>query len=167
MSAKAKVAIREARKDEIQLVKRLSVEELPDELNEYERKDTEGAKRVFAERLDKIFRRPGNEMFVANVDGSQEIAGYVWFGTSERPFSEMKTGWIYDILVVPAYRGKGVGEALLKHALEVSRKRGFELTGLMVRANNRVAYSLYEKLDFRPEYVVMTRKESGAPASNS
>jgi ribosomal protein S18 acetylase RimI-like enzyme len=156
---KAEIAIREARKGELPLIRKLSVEELPDELNEFERKDAENAKKVFAARLEELFRREGNEVFVASVDGGTEIAGYVWFGISERPFSDMKVGWIYDLLVVQEHRGKGVGEALLKHALEVSRKRGFELTGLMVRANNKVAYSLYEKLGFRPEYVVMSRKE--------
>ena len=79
----------------------------------------------------------------------------------------MRVGWIYDLLVVPEYRGRGVGEALLKHALGVSRRNGYDLTGLMVRANNKVAYSLYEKLGFKPEHVVMSRKESEFSASNS
>ena len=103
---------------------------------------------------------------MALVGGGPEVAGYVWFGVSDRPFSQMKVGWIYDIQVVPAERGKGVGEALLKHALDVSRRKGFRLAGLMVRANNRVASSLYEKLGFYPEYVVMSRNEQG-PVSTS
>lgn len=164
---KARISIREARKDELPLIKRLSVDELPDELNESELKDVDRAKRVFAGRLEHLFRREGNEVFVASVDGGSDIAGYVWFGVSERPFSDIKVGWIYDLLVLPEHRGKGAGEALLKHALEVSRKRGFELTGLMVRANNKVACSLYEKLGFRPEHVVMSRKESSVSTSKS
>ena len=164
---KPKIAIRLARKDELPLVKRLSVEELPDELNEFERKEAARAKLVFAGRMDEILGRLGNEVYVATVDGEQEIAGYVWFGVSERPFSDMEVGWIYDLLVVPGHRGEGVGEALLRHALGVSRERGHRLTGLMVRANNKVAYSLYEKLGFEPEYVVMSRKETGVSASNS
>jgi ribosomal protein S18 acetylase RimI-like enzyme len=153
------VRIREARKDEIPLIKRLSVEELPDELNEIERREAGVAKMVFAARLEELSRREGNELFVAEVAGSTGIAGYVWFGVSERPFSDLKVGWIYDLLVLPEHRGKGVGEALLRRALEASRKRGFELSGLMVRANNKVAYSLYEKVGFRPEYILMSRPE--------
>ena len=164
----ARITIRVAKNEELSQIKGLSVDELPDELNEYERPHAEEAKKVFARRLDQLLQKGGNEFFVAEVDGAQGIAGYVWFGISERPFSDMKVGWIYDLLVVPTQRGKGVGEALLRHALGVSKKRGFELSGLMVRANNNVAYSLYEKLDFKPEYVLMTRKESGAQsASNS
>ena len=162
------IDIREPTDEELALVKRLSVEELPDELNEYERTQVDRAKRVFAERMDVLLRREGNEVYVAVDRGSGEVAGYVWFGVSERPFSDMKYGWIYDILVLPDHRGKWEGEALLNHALGVSRRRGFELTGLMVRAKNKVAYSLYEKLGFYPEYVVMTKKdEIPPPASKS
>ena len=163
----AKIEIREAGKDELSTVKRLSVAELPDELNEFEREEMDRSKRVFAEKLEVLLRREGNEVYVATVDGASEMAGYVWFGISERPFSDMRVGWIYDLLVVPEYRGRGVGEALLKHALGVSRRNGYDLTGLMVRANNKVAYSLYEKLGFKPEHVVMSRKESELSASNS
>ncbi len=162
----AEIIIREARGDEIALVKRLSVDELPDELNELERPQAEEAKKAFARTMEALLRKEGSEVYVALVGGGPEIAGYVWFGVSDRPFSQMKVGWIYDIQVVPAERGKGVGEALLKHALDVSRRKGFRLAGLMVRANNRVAYSLYEKLGFYPEYVVMSRNEQG-PVSGS
>jgi [ribosomal protein S18]-alanine N-acetyltransferase len=158
----AGLSIREARQSELPLIRQLSVDELPDELNEYERRRIDTVKEVFAKRLEEILSRSGNEIFVAEIEGTPGIAGYVWFGISERPFSDLKVGWIYDILVVPSHRGQGVGEALLSHALKVSRERGFELTGLMVRANNKVAYTLYEKLGFKPEYVVMTRRESDA-----
>lgn len=167
MATRARVSIREARKDELPLIRRLSMEELRDELNEAELKHLDQAQKAFARRLEALFSRKGNEVYVAAVDGSKEMAGYLWFGVSDRPFSGMEVGWIFDVQVVPSYRGKGVGEALMRHALEVSKMRGFEETGLMVRAGNRVAYSLYEKLGFNPEYVLMTRKEKADSASNS
>ena len=88
-----------------------------------------------------------------------EMAGYVWFGVSERPFSGMKMGWIYDIEVLPAFRGKGVGEALMRHAMKLSRERGFDQIGLMVNQKNTVAWSLYEKLGFQTEYRIMGKRE--------
>lgn len=162
-----KIAVRPAKESEVPLLKRLSVEELPDELNELEREDADRAKRVFLGRMEALLAGPGSEMYVATVEEGTEVAGYVWFGVSERPFSDMEVGWIYDIQVLPAHRGKGVGEALLRHALQVSGERGHRMTGLMVRANNRVASSLYEKVGFEPEYVVMSRKETGVSKSNS
>lgn len=141
------------------MIREMTLKSLPEELNESERRDLESAKGYMSTRVDSILQRPGNEMYVASVDGSPEMAGYVWFGAGDRPFSTLRVGWIYDIQVMQAFRGKGIGEALMRHALEISKKRGFSQTGLMVKANNKVAYSLYEKLGFSPDHVMMTRDE--------
>ncbi len=160
------VVIRRAEKSEMGFIRKLSVEELPAEPNERELGQLDRAKAVFGNRLDALFSREGNEFYVAELTEGGGFAGYVWFGVSERPFSGVKIGWIYDIMVLPEHRGKGVGEALLKHALEVSRERGFDEIGLMVNAKNRVASSLYDKLGFRTEYMIMGRSEKEA-VSNS
>ena len=163
---RAKVTIREARKDEVPEIIRLAEKELPDELNEEERSQLEEVRKALALRLHELLTHRGNEFYVAEVEGSPGMAGYVWFGISQRPFSGLKVGWIFDVQVLPAHRGKGIGEALMRHALEVSRKRGFGETGLMVRANNRTAFSLYEKLGFQPEHILMTKRDAG-PVSHS
>lgn len=162
------IKIREAEKDELSRFMRLSAEDLMEELQGFERGDPKAARKVFARRTEAILKREGNEFFVAEVEGTPGAAGYVWLGVSDRPFSETRVGWVYDIRVLPGHRGKGVGEALLRHAMEVSRKKGLPLMGLMVKADNKVAYSLYEKLGFRPDYILMAREGSpSAPASNS
>lgn len=153
------ISVRKAKESELPRIRQLSVEELPAELDDDELKFTQRAKEVFGKRLDALLTRGGNEFYVAQIGADDGFAGYVWFGVSERPFSGMKIGWIYDIMVLPEHRGKGVGEALMRHALKVSRERGFTQTGLMVNQKNRVAWSLYEKLGFETEYRVMNRRE--------
>lgn len=153
----SEVVVREAKKEEMGLIRKLSVDELPSELNEKELMHVERAKEVFGKVTESILARGGNEFYVAESEGA--MAGYVWFGVSERPFSGMKMGWIYDILVLPEHRGKGIGEALMRHAIRVSREKGFEQVGLMVNAKNKVAGSLYEKLGFQTEYRIMSRPE--------
>lgn len=161
------ISIREARENELPLIMKMSVDELPAELSEVELSHLESVKKEFARRLESLLRRGGNEFYVAEARGSPGIAGYVWFGVSERPFSGVQVGWIYDIMVLPTHRGKGVGEALLRHAVRVIRERGFIETGLMVNSKNRVARSLYEKLGFQPQYIIMARDEGQAlPGSN-
>ena len=154
------ITIRKAKDSELPRIRELSIGELPAELDDDELKYVERAKEVFGKRLDALLARTGNEFYVAQVGTDEGMAGYVWFGVSHRPFSDAEIGWIYDILVLPEHRGKGVGEALMRHALKVSKERGFAQTSLMVNAKNGAAWSLYEKLGFQTEYRIMNRKES-------
>jgi ribosomal protein S18 acetylase RimI-like enzyme len=142
----------------------MSLGQLRNELSEYERPLAREAEKVFAERLGTLLGREGNEIYVAE-DGNKMV-GYVWFGISERPFSAMRIGWIYDIEVLPSYRGIGVGRALMTYALELSKNRGFQVAGLMVNAKNKVAFSLYEKLGFQTEYMLMSRQETSSGGTN-
>ena len=154
------ISIRKAKESELPRIKELSIGELPVELDDDELKFTLRAKEVFGKRLDALLSRGGNEFYVAQIGAGDGFAGYIWFGISERPFSGMKIGWIYDIMVLPGHRGKGVGEALMRHALKVSKERGFAQTGLMVNQKNKVAWSLYEKLGFQTEYRLMSRRDA-------
>jgi len=152
------LTIRRASEGEIEEIKRMSARQTILELDEYELQEKERIEKDDLKRLDVFLRRPGNEFYVAATrEGA--MAGYVWFGVSERPFSGIKVGWIYDIEVVPEHRGRGIGEALMRHALKVSKERGFSQTGLMVNQKNEVAWSLYEKLGFQTEYRIMSRRD--------
>ena len=152
------VTIRVAREDELLAIKRLSVKQTILELDEDELKEKERIEKEALQRLDRFYTRPGNEYYVAEAENG-EMAGYVWFGISEKPFSGMRVGWIYDIEVLPAFRERGIGEALMKHALKVGKERGLSETGLMVNQKNRVAWSLYEKLGFQTEYRIMGKRD--------
>ncbi len=158
------VTMRRAREDELPALKELSNKQAILELDEYELQEKERILEDDMQRLDLFYKKEGNEFYVAEAGDSKEMAGFVWFGVSERPFSRNKIGWIYDIEVLPSFRGKGVGEALMRHALRVSVERGLPQVGLMDNARNKVAQSLYEKLGFQTEAKVMTRRE-GNPVS--
>ncbi|MDG7012296.1 MAG: hypothetical protein JRN11_00255 [Nitrososphaerota archaeon] len=103
--------VREARGDEIALAGRLSVEELPDELKEYEWAGTEEAEEASARSMEGRFRRDGNAAYVPEVAGGRGVSRYVWFEGSDRPFSQMKVGLIYGIQVIPSHRRKGRGRS--------------------------------------------------------
>lgn len=55
---------------------------------------------------------------------------------------------IHDIAVLPAFRGKGIGKALLTHIIEDARQRGFCKITLEVRHDNHSAQMLYKSLGF-------------------
>ena len=88
----------------------------------------------------------------------QEIASEISFplvATREENFigyvcaaSLFEEAQILDIAVAPSHRKKGVGEALLKRAVDIARERGAEVILLEVRESNTAAIKLYEKSGF-------------------
>lgn len=57
---------------------------------------------------------------------------------------------ITNIAVLPDYRGKKLGEALLMQAKILAMQHGAVTMTLEVRVSNQVAQSLYRKLGFKP-----------------
>ena len=99
------------------------------------------------ERLLRLVADPAATLLVAR-DGD-EIVGTTTVLVYTTPF------WIKarldEVVVDSAARGKGVGEALVKAALDVGRERGAQVAELQSgRGPNRVAaHRLYERLGFR------------------
>jgi hypothetical protein len=56
--------------------------------------------------------------------------------------------WIGGVGVVPAHRGTGLGEALMRGLIAEARRRGVERLWLEVIVENTAAVRLYEKLEF-------------------
>jgi ribosomal-protein-alanine N-acetyltransferase len=56
---------------------------------------------------------------------------------------------INNVAVRPAYRGRGLGTALMRHVLAEARRLGARRATLEVRSSNQGARRLYERLGFR------------------
>lgn len=56
--------------------------------------------------------------------------------------------WVGQMGVVPEFRGKGIGKALLSSALQQFNQMGFAEAGIHVNKNNQSAASLYESVGF-------------------
>ena len=64
---------------------------------------------------------------------------------------------INNVAVLPQFRGSGMGSAILRHVLDEATRLGAHRATLEVRASNRGALRLYERLGFhaagrRPNY---------------
>jgi ribosomal protein S18 acetylase RimI-like enzyme len=55
---------------------------------------------------------------------------------------------VHDLAVLPGYRGRGIGSALLLAAEETARQRGCCKITLEVRSDNASAYGLYRRCGF-------------------
>jgi ribosomal-protein-alanine N-acetyltransferase len=62
---------------------------------------------------------------------------------------------INTVSVLPPFRGRGIGTAMMRHVLEEGRKLGAKRATLEVRASNAIALRVYERLGF---YVAATRR---------
>ncbi len=78
-------------------------------------------------------------MFIANDD---VVAGYNWTLRSGR------TGWVSMTGVSAAFRGRGLGQAVVLAGMEYLRSRDVEAIELEVDYDNTPARELYLKLGF-------------------
>jgi mycothiol synthase len=61
-------------------------------------------------------------------------------------FAYPDIGWVRQLAVAEAWRRKGIGTALLRHAFGVFRERGHVRAGLAVDGENPNAYAFYEQV---------------------
>ena len=83
-----------------------------------------------------------NEWSAGLRDGQDLIVGFL--GT----WRMVKEAHIVSVGVRKRYRGQGIGELLLRGAIEQAKALGAEVVTLEVRPSNQVAISLYKKYGF-------------------
>ncbi|WP_141434462.1 ribosomal protein S18-alanine N-acetyltransferase [Bacillus sp. 03113] len=77
------------------------------------------------------------------VELDEQVIGYcgAWIVVDE--------AHITNIAILPDYRGKKLGEALLKNVMFVAENMGAKTMTLEVRISNHIAQNLYRKLGFK------------------
>jgi ribosomal-protein-alanine N-acetyltransferase len=96
-----------------------------------------------------LYRRFPETFIVAEENGN--VVGYIMcrveVGLSNIGLPGLvKKGHVVSVAVMPEYRRKGVGGALVTKAMEGMRKYGAKQCYLEVRVTNEEAISLYKKL---------------------
>jgi ribosomal protein S18 acetylase RimI-like enzyme len=99
-----------------------------------------------ADELGAIVSAENSVLFVA-FDGSAVI-GSLTLGLYRIPTGVK--AWIEDVVVDAAGRGRGVGEALNRAALDEARSRGAKNVSLTSRPSREAANRLYRRLGFTP-----------------
>lgn len=99
-----------------------------------------------------LHQRFPETFIVAEENG--EVVGYIMcrmeLGLSNFGFKGLvKKGHIVSVAVLPQYRRKGIGEALVTKAIEGMRLYHAKQCFLEVRVTNTQAISLYKKLGFQ------------------
>ncbi|WP_297508134.1 ribosomal protein S18-alanine N-acetyltransferase [Thermococcus sp.] len=113
------------------------------DISEVMRIERESFREAYPRGIFLVFLENNPDTFlVAEYNG--KVIGYVM--AYLRPDLE---GHIMSIAVDPAYRGNGIGSALLTEAIERLIKRGARYIGLEVRVSNEKAIRLYERFGFK------------------
>jgi ribosomal-protein-alanine N-acetyltransferase len=99
-----------------------------------------------------LYQRFPETFIVAEENG--EVIGYIMcrveLGLSNFGFSGViKKGHIVSVAVLPQYRRKGIGQALITEAMEGMRLHNAKQCFLEVRTTNTPAVDLYKKLGFQ------------------
>ncbi|MEH6888343.1 GNAT family N-acetyltransferase [Bacillus sp. JJ864] len=94
----------------------------------------------------------GGYYLVAKED--DQIQGWILLGENKDYFTDAIDGFIYDIFVLPEYRGKGLSKVLIQHGIEELKLKGYKEIGLNVFASN-TAKELYKRLGFKETQILM------------
>lgn len=97
------------------------------------------------ERLSEIVGSDACHLLIAR-DGDGTIVGSMTLVVF--PIPTGVRAWIEDVVVDAAARGKGVGETLNRHALQIAADRGARTVDLTSRPSREAANRLYRRIGF-------------------
>jgi len=101
----------------------------------------------------------------AEVDSTVDsaILGYVYAGLEPMSWKELReaAGFIHDVVVTEAARGRGIGARLVDEAAAWLESRGAPRIMLWTAERNAPAQRLFARLGFRRTMIEMTRERRG------
>lgn len=113
---------------------------------------------AYAAFLGSQREEPHVVILVAERDG--EVIGYTYAGVEGNDYMALRgpAGVLYDVVVDPAHRGRGIGRMLLDATLAALRTRGAPRCVLSTAERNESAQRLFARAGFRRTMVEMTRE---------
>lgn len=100
------------------------------------------------EQLDSIVSSRSTVLFMARDPETGELVGSLTLVLFRIPTG--MRAWIEDVVVDEGLRGKGVGEALNRAAIDRARAAGARTVDLTSRPSREAANRLYRRLGFEP-----------------
>ena len=108
--------------------------------------------------LGTQLRAPNVIVLVAEHDG--EVLGYTYAGIEGVDYMALRgpAGALYDIVVDPAHRGRGIGRLLLDAVIAELEAAGAPRVVLSTAERNEPAQRLFARAGFRRTMIEMTRE---------
>jgi ribosomal protein S18 acetylase RimI-like enzyme len=104
-----------------------------------------------------LLRQPPTEarVWVAREEGA--VVGMVSLQAVVSTAAGGPALWLEDWIVLPAFRGRGIGAALLRHAIRYSKAQGFHRISLLTDRHNLPAKKIYAAHGFKPSTMLTMR----------
>jgi ribosomal protein S18 acetylase RimI-like enzyme len=97
------------------------------------------------DQIREMVESPAITLLIARDDAG-EIVGSLTLAMFRIPTG--LRAWIEDVIVDSSQRGKGLGEALTRHALQVAKDAGATTVDLTSRPSREAANRLYQRVGF-------------------
>ena len=110
---------------------------------------------TFEKRKEMLFKKLGDgEMFVelAVDKNNDKPVGYCLSITISSPENE---GEVESLYIDPLYRGKGIGDVFMKHAIEWLDSKRVACKRIVVAAGNEEVFPFYERFGFFPKFITL------------
>ena len=122
---------------------------------------TSHTERGYASFLGSQLEEPDVIILVAERGG--EVHGYTYAGVEGVDYMALRgpAGVLYDIVVDPAHRGRGIGRRLLEATIAALAARGAPRVVLSTAERNEAAQRLFARAGFRRTMIEMTRELDG------
>ena len=114
----------------------------------------ERSRQSYAALLPQGVNTENNYLYRVQLEESGEKIGVIWM-KHEAP---RRQGFIFDIVLDEAQRGKGYGKQTMLALEEIAKGMGMDALALHVFAYNTPAMKLYEKLGYEVTSQNMTKK---------
>jgi SagB-type dehydrogenase family enzyme len=96
---------------------------------------------------------PDDAIFVAEVEATGQVVGFVRLQTQTDYFSKGRLGYISNIAVDQSFEGQGIGRMLLEQAEAWGQGKGFDRLTLHVFVENQRARQVYEKFGYQQDII--------------
>lgn len=126
-------------------------EDLPQVLGLYAQPGLDDGNVLSLERAERIFERmaryPDYSVYVALCDG-RIVGTFALLVMDNLAHLGASSAIIEDVAVEPDWQGRGVGKAMMRHALELCRDKGCYKAVLSADLVRERAHAFYESLGF-------------------
>jgi GNAT superfamily N-acetyltransferase len=124
---------------------------IPDEGNQKNEDPGPPLPACYVEALAAIADDPNNALLVAEVDG-RVVGAFHLTIIQYVAYRGGRVAQIENVIVDPAERGRGVGEAMMRWAIDEARRRGCFRVQLTTNKVRKRAHRFYERLGFKASH---------------